>query len=441
MALLEQLNEVIWCPWMLGLFLMTGLWCSVRSGWFQLRGFQVWWRATAGSLGRLRGREGAERRRGLSAALASVVGTGSVAGVAAAIQAGGPGAVFWMWISALVGMMTGYVEKALAVRYRAPGPAGSWQGGPMYYLTYGVGSPVLGWWFAAACLPAALTGGCMVQANAINDTLEHALGWPPMWGAGLVAAAALAAAMGGFGAVSRVCVGLTPIMAGLYLIAGGAVLCLRAEYLPDAVSAIVHGAFTGGPWSCAAGGGAWAAVRYGIARGVFTNEAGMGTSAIAHAASGERCPVRQGMWGIFEVFASTMVVCTVTALVVLTGGMYQDSAISLESAALAVASFRKGAGAWAGAAVSVCLVLFALSSLLGWSCYGAQAAEYLTGQSRAAYWPWIFAAAALAGSLGSGKTVWQMVDLSTALMALPNLMGILILSNQTIGELRIRQTR
>ncbi len=452
MTMLSALAQQLWCPWLLGGFLLTGLAYSFGSGFFQLFHAKLWLKATVGSLfhhHKSSAKGGLSSLQALATALASTMGTGSIAGVAAALCLGGPGAVFWMWVSALLGMMTGCGEKLLAVRYQRPAPGGGLQGGPMFYLRDGVGSPLLAAWFSLACLPATLTGGGMVQSGSIAASLHGAFGWPTLAiGLGTAAAAGLILS-GGLGRIARVSQALVPAMALLYLGGGFLILLLRWQQVPQALSLIFRCALT--PQAALGGGAGWTvaeALRHGVARGVFTNEAGLGTSAMAHGAAQVDHPARQGMWGIFEVAFATLLTCTLTALVILVGGVYQPEAIfsqlrqgSLPDWTLGVPLTARSfsavlgeAGAWI---VWISLLLFAFSSILGWSYYGQQSLRYLTGGDRLLpLYRAVFLVCVVVGACGNSGTLWQLVDLCNALMALPNLIALLILSPQALRLLR-----
>ena len=346
MRMLGRIADALWCPWLLGLFLLVGLVYTLGSGLFQLLGWRLWWRATAGSLfhKKERGKGGLSSLQALATALAATMGTGSIAGVAAALTLGGPGSVFWMWVSAFFGMMTSCGEKLLSVAYQRPGPDGTLRGGPMYYLRDGLDSPLLARWFCLACLPATLAGGSLVQAASMADSLEAALSLPRLPVGLAIAALAGLVMVGGLGRIARVSAALVPAMALLYLGAGAAVLVCNAGRVPAALELIVSCALD--PRAALGGGAGWtvaAAMRYGVARGVFTNEAGLGTSAMAHGAAGVDHPARQGMWGIFEVFLSTLAVCTVTALAILVSGVW-DPASPLTGAPLTAAAFGSALG-------------------------------------------------------------------------------------------------
>ena len=328
MVFFQALGDFLWGGPLPAAFLAVGLWYSFGSGFFQLFGLPVWWRATAGALFRRKrgGREGrgVTQLQALSTALAATIGTGSIAGVAAAIVYGGPGAVFWMWMSALLGMMTGCGEKILAVRHREKGPDGRWRGGPMQYMEKGLRLPGLAKVFALFCVAETLAGGNLAQANSIAAALSAAGGISPV-AVGIVLAAATALVLtGGIRRIGSLCELLVPAMALLFVGGGLAVIAANWWAVPGAFQQIISYAFA--PRAAAGGYAMGTALRYGVARGVFTNEAGMGSSAMAHAAADVKEPARQGMWGIFEVFVATLVVCSITALVILTTGVYQEEA-------------------------------------------------------------------------------------------------------------------
>lgn len=437
MERLRLLADWLWTPWLLGLFLVTGLYYSVRTGFFQLFGVGRWMGDTLGGILRRKGRQGGgiSRFQALATALGSTIGTGSVAGVATAVYFGGPGAVFWMWVSALLGMMTGCAEKVLAVTYRRREGDG-WRGGPMYYLCHGVHSRLLAVWFALACVGGALCGGCLVQSNSMAQALNSTLGWDSLPVGVGVAVLVFVGLRGGLERIARISEYLVPVMAALFIGAGVLVLWVRRAYLPDALRLIVSEAFR--PRAAAGGWCMSTAVRYGVARGVFTNEAGMGSSALAHANSNVQHPGEQGMWGILEVFIATLMICTITALVILTAGkldpMDGGAAVGVP---LTADSFSVVLGSWGEWVVNVCLLLFAFSSLLGWSYYGRSAVEWLAGKWVARWlWPAVFLGVTVLGSVTPTGQAWQMVDLFTALMALPNLTALLVLSPRVLGELR-----
>ena len=442
LPLVEAAANTLWNPWLLGFFLLVGGWYTLRSHFFQFTP-RRWLGPLKRSLRRPK-QGGLTQFQALSTALASTIGTGSIAGVATAIFFGGPGAVFWMWVSALLGMMTGFAEKALAAAYRETSPDGSAHGGPMCYMARGlkrVGKPLAAA-FSLSCVLASLAGGAMVQSNSISTALQATAGVAPLL-SGLVTALAVALVLfGGIGRVGKVSETLVPLMAGLFLSGGLLALFLRRAYLPAAFAAIWEGAFR--PQAAFGGYTAALALRYGGARGGVTNEAGLGSSAMAHAAAGGSTPTEEGCWGMVEVLISTLLVCTVTALVILTAGIYSPAGAlsAMESgiippttlgAPLCAASFAVTLGKFGPLLVAVSLLLFAYTSLLGWGYYGERALAYLLGTSRAASaFRTVFLLCVVVGSVGDVGAVWQLADLTNGLMALPNLTALLLLSPQVL---------
>ena len=453
MSITAQLAEWIWNPWLLGMFLITGIFFSFRSGFFQLFELRLWMKYTLGSFFK---QEGGRDKRGVSpvqalaTALGSTIGTGSIAGVATAIFFGGPGAVFWIWISAFLGMMIGYVEKTLAVLYRKKDASGRWIGGPMFYIAEGLGWKWAARFFAAVCVVSTLLGGNVVQANSIAGALEAEFGWSPLK-TGIVVMVLTALIMaGGLRRIAEVSELLVPLMAVLFICGGLAVVICNIDMLPTVFGLIVKEAFR--PASAVGGCGGYGmmtAMRYGVARGVFTNEAGVGSSAIAHASAVTDEPAQQGMWGLFEVFTATIVICTVTALAILSSGVYvQEEVLSalasgdltgqLVGAPLSMAAFASVMGRWGSALVSICLLLFAFTSVLGWSYYGKQALRYLT-ENHVIYGLYyvVFLISILLGSVSGVEKIWQIADICTGLMALPNLLALWRLLPEAMNELRL----
>ena len=438
--LLTKAADALWNPWLLGLFLLTGLVYSIGSGFFQIFRWELWWNTTVGSLGRKTAGAGAglSSLQALATALASTMGTGSIAGVAVALTLGGPGAVFWMWVSAFLGMMTSCGEKLLSVRYQHQEVDGTLRGGPMFYLRDGAKLPKAAALFALAGLPATLAGGNLVQSSSIATSLEAAFGLQRL-PVGLVTAILAGLVMvGGVGRIARVSTALVPAMALLYLGGGLAVLVCHASALPEAFQLIFSCALT--PRSALGGGCGWTAaqaIRYGVSRGVFTNEAGLGTSAMAHGAARVDHPARQGMWGIFEVFISTLVVCTFTALVILVSGVFDPQMPpSLTGAPLTAAAFSSALGRAGSGIVALSLLLFAFSSILGWSYYGQQCLDYLTGGRGRGLYRVVFLLYVLLGAVWEPQAIWQLVDLCNALMALPNLTALILLAPEALALLR-----
>lgn len=448
MSFLETLSGLVWGPWTVGFFLLVGGYYSFRTGFFQLFGLPVWLSTVVSAF---RKRPGGERRaitqlQAMSAALAATIGTGSVAGVATAVFFGGPGAVFWMWVSALIGMMTGCAEKILAVRYRERGADGAWRGGPMVYIRDGLHLPALAKLFSVFCVAETLCGGNLAQANSIATCLHSTFGIDRLSIGIVLALTVMLVLAGGIRRIGQVSELLVPLMAGLFIAGGIGVIAVHFRAIPSVFSEIVHCAFA--PKAVAGGYSMGLAVRYGAARGVFTNEAGLGMSAIAHACADVDEPAEQGMWGIFEVFFSTLVICTVTALVILTSGVYSPEEAcgmiargfvpeGMLGAPLVAAGFATLLGHAGEALVCVCLVLFAFTSLLGAGYYGRRGVESLTDRRWAtAIYHLAFPVFILLGSVWDLKSVWLLVDIFNGLLALPNLTALLLLSPEVLRILR-----
>lgn len=400
--------------------MLTGLCFTLRTRCFQLRCLPLWIKATFGGMfARHSDHQGLSPMQTLSTALAATIGTGSIAGVAAAISIGGPGAVFWMEVAALLSMMTGCMEKALSVSIRRPRGSGGWLGGPMIWLEK-KGLAPLAKIFACCTLSCSLGMGGLVQANSIASGMEHAFGWNRLAIGAVVVLCAGLTLKGGLNRVGSVCEKLVPFMALLFFSISIAALVAHRQALPQALSSILLEAFS--PRAGIAGG-IGTVIRCGVARSVFTSEAGLGTTAMIHANSAGKDPFQEGLWGIFEVFLSTIVVCTLTALVLLTAPPLPDS---LAGAARTAAAFASALGQIGPRLLVLCLTLFAFSSILGSCNYGLLGLEYL-GLVRLQRWylP-LFLLCCLAGSVLDVTQVWHLADLCTALMAWPSLIALLL---------------
>jgi AGCS family alanine or glycine:cation symporter len=442
MELLQQAigaaSALVWGVPMLALLLGTGAYLT----WI-LRGLQE------------RGAEGdIPHFQALMTALAATVGVGNIAGVATAIAAGGPGALFWMWITGLVGMATKYAEALLGVRYREVDARGRMTGGPMYYLRNGVRGRLgstLGFLFALFAAFAAFGIGNMVQSNSVADALQSAFGVQPVASGTAIALLAGLVILGGIRWIGRVTSFFVPIMIAFYLLGGLAVLALHWRALPGVVALVVTDAFRP---TAAAGGFLGAtvreAMRWGVARGVFSNESGLGTGGIAAAAAQTREPVRQALVSMTQTFIDTIVVCSVTGLVIVVSGAWTQidpiTGSAYTGAPLTAAAFQSGLpGEWGGHLVALGLVFFAFSTLLGWAYYGERAIEYLFGERSIVPYRILFIAAAFFGAvvlqLAEEQTrgfqlVWDFSDTMNGAMAIPNLLGLLLLSGVVARETR-----
>ena len=419
------LNALVWGPPMLVLLMGTGVVLLFVTGGVQFRHIGT---ALGEVLGRLRrpttGEGNVTPFQAVATALASTVGVGNIAGVATAIVLGGPGAVFWLWVSGILGMGTKYAEIVIALHYREKDAAGVMRGGAMYTLKKrGLGW--LGTLFALLTSIAAFGIGNMVQANSVTQSLQTSFGASPSIVGIILVVVAGAVILGGIKRIAAFAEILVPFMALLYILGGLVLILLNAGQVPAAFRLIFDGAFNG---TAATGGFAGAAVmmamRYGIARGLFSNEAGLGSAPMVHATAETDHPVRQGLYGIFEVFVDTILICTTTALAILVTGAWQSGATG---AALSVQAFTTGLpGTWGGLIVTTGLVLFAFSTLIGWSYYGETGAVYLLGTRAALPYRLLWLVFIYLGSIGSLHLVWDVADTLNGLMAIPNLVSVLI---------------
>ncbi len=424
---LAVVNGVVWGPVTLALLLGTGIYLSVGLRLLP-------WRRLGSALVLLwRGRQGHGAGeitpfQALMTALSATIGTGNIAGVATAIALGGPGAVMWMWLTALFGMATKYAEAVLAVRFRERDALGLYVGGPMYYIRNGLGGgwAWLGWAFALFGMIAAFGIGNMVQANSVADAVDKVWHVRHVWTGGVLLILTGAVILGGIRRIAQVASKLVPLMALAYFTSAAVILVLHRQSLPAALELIFTSAFdpasaTGG----VVGAGVWAAIRYGVARGVFSNEAGLGSAPIAHAAARTDDPGRQGMVAMLGTFIDTLIVCTLTALVILVSGLWSDGG---NGAALSTAAFEASLPGYGAYIVSGGLVVFAFTTILGWSYYGERCAEFLFGVRVILPYRLLWLAAIPVGALGKLETVWSVADVMNGLMALPNLIALLLLS-------------
>ncbi len=426
---LNAASGFIWGPIMLTLLMGVGIYLTIglrAMPWRRLgQAFRVLWR---GRVPRDEMAGDITPFQALMTELSATVGTGNIAGVATAIYLGGPGAVFWMWVTALVGMATKYGEAMLAVRYRETDELGNHVGGPMYYIKNGLGPRWrwLGVLFSLFGMLAAFGIGNTVQSNTVASAVQSSLGLPTWLTGLLVAILTGAVIIGGIRRLATVAEKLVPFMAVAYV--GGSLVVILANVgeVPAALLTIVADAFTG---TAAAGGFAGAtvlmAIRFGVARGLFSNEAGLGSAPIAHAAAKTNDPVRQGMIGMLGVFIDTIVVCTMTALVIVITGVWTGGETG---AALSTRAFDAGLHNVGGFVVTFALIVFAFTTLLGWSYYGERCAEYLFGVSAIKPYRLLWVLAIPIGAVGNLGLIWLAADILNGLMAIPNLIALVALS-------------
>lgn len=427
----EYIHSLAWGPPMLILLVGTGVYLTLA-----LRGLQF--RTLLPSLHlalvkrRDKGGEGdISHFQALMTALAATVGTGNIAGVATALAAGGPGALFWMWITGLFGMATKYAEALLAVKYRTMDKKGMMCGGPMYYITNGLGWKWLGVLFAVFAAVAAFGIGNMVQSNSVCEAVHGTFGVAHGITGIILTVATGLVLLGGIKAIGRVTSLLVPVMIVFYVAAALWVILANLEAVPEIFRLIFRQAFT----PTAAGGGFAGAtvmltIRMGVARGVFSNESGLGSSAIAAAAAQTRHPVRQAMVSMTQTFIDTIVVCTLTGLTILLTGVWTGGETG---AKLTMAAFNvELPGGMGGIIVSVGLILFAYSTILGWSYYGEKSFEYLFGERAVVPYRAVFTLVVFVGAVAKLNIVWLVSDLMNGLMAVPNLVGLLLLSGVVV---------
>ncbi|OGH01000.1 MAG: sodium:alanine symporter [Candidatus Lambdaproteobacteria bacterium RIFOXYD1_FULL_56_27] len=424
----QSLNSLVWGPAMLVLILGTGLYLMVGLRGFPVRqlwpAFVLMWKGRKSV-----GEQGDITPWGAAmTALAATIGTGNIAGVATAIFLGGPGALFWMWCTAMVGMATKYAESLLAVHFREVDPKGDHIGGPMFYIKNGLGK---GWaWMATAfAVFAALAGfgiGNMVQANSIAELAAQDLGLAPWITGVLIALVVGLVLLGGVRRIAEVSGALVPLMAALYFGGGLLVVAMNLDQVPKILALVLTNAFTGTAAEGGfAGAGVWMALRFGVARGIFSNEAGLGSAPIAHAAAQTDSPVRQGMVAMLGTFIDTILVCSVTGFVILLSGTWTSGATG---AALSSLAFTQTLGVLGHYVVSIGLFLFTFTTLIGWSFYGEKAVEYLFGVKGITPYRVLWILAIPLGATVKLELVWLIADTLNALMALPNLVALLALS-------------
>jgi len=427
MGLVLQFNGIVWGAPMLVMILGTGLFLTIGLRFMPMLkigyGFKKLW------LGRKSEEDGdITPFNALMTSLSATIGTGNIAGVATAIFIGGPGALFWMWCTALVGMATKYAEAVCAVKYREVDDLGNHVGGPMYYIRNGLGAK-WAWLAIAFALFGAIAGfgiGNTVQANSVADAMQGTFG-VSTWVTGVVLAILVGLVLiGGIQRIANVAGKLVPVMAAAYLLGGLIILVINITDIPAAIVTIVESAFTP---AAATGGFAGAtilmAIQLGVARGIFSNEAGLGSAPIAHAAAKTNDPVRQGTIAMLGTFIDTIIICSITGLVIVTTGVWTEG---LNGAALSSAAFESALPGVGGYIVTLGLAIFAFTTLLGWSYYGERCVEYLFGIKSIIVFRVFWIIAIPIGATNELKDVWLIADTLNALMALPNLLALLLLS-------------
>ena len=454
----SAVNNIVWGVPALTLLIGTGVLMTVLTRFFQFTHFGHSMKETVGSLFKKReilkneDAHSISQFQALCTALSATIGTGNISGIAYAITMGGPGAVFWMWLAAIVGMMTNYSENVLGIYFRRKNERGEWCGGAMYYLRDGLGSKkgcqeigkVLAALFSFFAVVASFGIGNMGQVASIKESVLNVARFTGNNTAdgliigGAVAAVAALVIIGGISRIASANERIVPFMAVFYIAGSLAIIVKNGGMVVPAFGAIFKGAFS---MRAAAGGVGGAvikqAVTWGFKRGVFSNEAGLGSSVMVHSASNVKEPVTQGLWGSFEVFFYTMIVCTMTALLILTSGIVDlETGASISGSTklgLATEAFTATFGAFGGIFIAVAVTLFAFSTVLGWSYYGTKAWEYLFGTKATVVYKVLFLAVVIIGSTISADLVIDLSDTFNGLMAIPNLIGVLTLSGTVVA--------
>lgn len=445
-----KLNDFVWGVPAMVLILGVGLWLSCRSKFIQLRKFGTAMRCTVGRMFRKADAQAGAVTpfQAVCTALAATVGTGNIAGVAGAIALGGPGAVFWMWISALLGMCTKFAEVTLAVHFRERNVHGDWVGGPMYYIKNGLKKHwhFLGYLYAALGVLTVFGTGNATQVNTITASIGTALqnfgllSEDSVFGVNLVIGILLAimvamVLLGGVKRIGRFTEKLVPFMAVLYVILSIGVIVLNIGSVPAVFKSIFVGAFTPAGFTGGVVGSLFISMRRGVSRGIFSNEAGLGTGSIAHAASDIKSPVEQGYFGIFEVFCDTIIICTLTALTVLLGA----PAITYGAAAgaeLTISGFVNTYGSWVSIFTAVALCCFAFSTIIGWGLYGVRCLEFIIGSKANTVFMVLYSLVAIPGAIVNLDLLWSIAETCNGMMAIPNLIALFLLSGTLVKLVR-----
>jgi len=422
----EMLGSWVWGPVMLVMLVGTGLYLTIRMGGMQFRLLPKALKLAFSSQTNIGEPGEISPFQALMTAMAATIGTGNIAGVATAMVLGGPGAIFWMWLSAMLGMATKYAEAYLAVYFRVIDDEGRVSGGPMYYIERGLNMKWLAIIFAICGTVAAFGAGCSVQSNSVAQVVERNFGLMP-WVTGILLSILTGLVLiGGLKRIAHVISFIVPIMAIFYVGGGLLIIVKHHELVFPALTLIVQDAFTG---EAVAGGAIGAVIRYGISRGVFSNEAGLGTAPMAAASARTTKPTEQGLISMTGTFLDTIIVCSITGIVLVMAGQYETG---ITGAALTAHSFDlllPGLGTWV---ITIGLIFFAYSTILGWSFYGEKCAQYLIGECAIKPYRVLYTAMVFVGTLITLDLVWAISDVFNGLMAFPNLIGLLLLSGLVI---------
>lgn len=432
--LLDTIDSFLWGPVTIVMLLGTGIFMTLLVSAVQIRKFPYAWRLISGKYDNPDDAGEITHFQALSAALSATIGTGNIAGVGTAIAVGGPGAIFWMWVTAFFGMALKYGECLLSLKYRVIHEDGSISAGPMYYLERGLGQKWLAILFALFASIASFGIGNMVQANSVAEPVQTYFGIPKLMTGLVIGLLVFAVIIGGIKRIGHVAAKLVPFMAAFYILGALAVIVTNMGAVPAAFATIIHDAFNG---TAATGGftGAIIAqtIKMGVARGLFSNEAGLGSAPIAHGAAQTKEPVREGLVAMLGPFIDTIVICTMTGLVIVLSGAYTSG---LTGADLTAKAFNIGMPVKGGYVVALGIIVFAFSTAISWSYYGDRSVEYLFGPKVIAPYRIIYCILLPVGATVELNTVWTISDIFNALMAWPNLIGLILLSGVILRSTR-----
>ena len=443
----SKVNDFIWGVPAMICIIGVGLWLSFRIGFVQIRKFGA---AMKETIGRMFHKEDAADGavtpfQAVCTALAATVGTGNIAGVAGAIALGGPGAVFWMWCSALLGMCTKFAEVTLAVHFRERNAHGDWVGGPMYYIKNGLSKKwhFLAYLYAGLGVLTVFGTGNATQVNTITASIDTALlsynliSKDSVYGVNLVLGICIAirvamVLLGGVKRIGKVTEKLVPFMALLYVVLGVGIIVLNITEVPAAFESIFVGAFTPAGFTGGVVGSMFVSMRRGVSRGIFSNEAGLGTGSIAHAASDTKHPVKQGYFGIFEVFCDTIIICTLTAMAILLGVSDINYGVAA-GAELTISGFVNTYGNWVSIFTAIAMCCFAFSTIIGWGLYGTRCLEFIVGSKVNKVFMILYSLVAIVGATVKLDLLWGIADTCNGLMAIPNLIALFLLSSVVVN--------
>ncbi|MFC4712898.1 alanine/glycine:cation symporter family protein [Planococcus dechangensis] len=434
---IAEFSAWLWGIPLITMLLVSGLFMTFKLGFFQFRYFGYILGQTFGSVFKKPKGEGTVTPfQALTSSLSSTIGAANIVGVPAAIMFGGPGAIFWMWVIALIGMALKFAESVLAVEYREKNANGEFVGGPMYYMTKGLNMKWLGIWFSFA-LMIELIPSIMVQGNSIASTVEATFNVPALWTGIITAVLVSIVVFGGIQRIGKVTEIFVPFMALFYVGGAFVILLMNVSAIPQFFMLVFSNAFSPAP---VMGGFAGAAIveviRWGFARGLYSNEAGLGTAPIAHAAATTDHPVRQGFWAVVGIVVDTLVVCTATAFVILSSGVWMEDGAMENSSALTSLAFEAYFGDFGAILVTIALIFFVLSTILVVIFYGAKQAEFLFGLKAAHGMQVVYIAAVILGAVGAAEVIWGFLDIMLAAILIPNIIAILLLRNK-VKELTV----